>query len=209
MLGIAGLAFLAALLDLDETSFGRFMVSRPVVCAPLFAFILGDVRTGLWIGLSIELLWTSAIPMGAAIPYDITVLSILTVVWAMLALPGNEAALMIAMILALPTMMLFKKLELSLRYFNVKISHWVEKGVQAGEEKRIAKGVFIGLALYFIKAFVFFLAVIYPGKLLVALIYSQLPLPVITSLELVLWVLPVVGMGMMLVSFHNRFPCPK
>lgn len=209
MLGIIGLSFLAALLDLDESSFGRFMVSRPVVCAPLFAFLLGDVRTGLWIGLSIELLWTSAIPMGAAIPYDITVLSILTVVWGMLAMPGNEAALVVAMILALPAMMLFKRAEFALRYFNVRISHWVEKGVAEGKEGRIARGVMLGLGLYFLKAFIFFLAVMYPGKLLTAFIFSLLPPQAVSALTLVLGVLPAVGMGMMLVSFHNKFPCFK
>ena len=203
------LSMVAALFDLDESSFGRFMISRPIVVAPFFAWILGDIKTGLWIGLTIELLWTSAIPMGASIPYDTTVLSILTVVWGMLAAPGNDAALVVAMAIGLPAMMFFKRAELNLRYFNVKISHWVEKGVSAGNENRIGQGVFLGLLLYYMKALIFFLIVMYPGKVLVAFIFTRLPHNVISSFELLLWVLPVVGMGMMLVSFHDKFPCPK
>ena len=209
MAKIVILSLVAALFDLDESAFGRFMISRPIVVAPFFAWILGDIKTGLWIGLTIELLWTSAIPMGASIPYDITVLSILTVVWGMLAAPGNDAALIVAMAVGLPVMIFFKRAELNLRYFNIKISHWVEKGVNEGNEHRIAQGVLLGLILYYLKAFILFLIVLYPGKLLVAFIFARLPYNVVSSFELLLLVLPVVGLGMMLVSFHNKFPCPK
>ena len=58
----------AAVLSLDITAFGQFMVSRPIVSATLVGYMLGDANTGFWMGMTVELIWISAIPMGAAIP---------------------------------------------------------------------------------------------------------------------------------------------
>lgn len=203
------IAFIAAVLNLDVTAVGRVMVSRPIICAPLLGFILGDVRSGLLAGIIIELLWIRAIPMGAAIPYDTTVLAVMTVFWGMKAVPGSQGALVLAMALAIPVMVLHKRLEISLRYLNIRISHWVEKGVREGSEIRIGQGVFLGLAAYFLMSFVFYLAVLYPGQLLVTLIYNQLGQGMIKTLETAALLLPVAGIGILIVGYHSKFPCPK
>jgi PTS system mannose-specific IIC component len=48
------------------------MISRPIVAAPLVAWLLGDVSVGLQVGLMVELLWQARLPVGAAVPPDDT-----------------------------------------------------------------------------------------------------------------------------------------
>jgi PTS system mannose-specific IIC component len=57
---------------LDRTAAGQFMISRPIVAAPLTGLLLGDSLLGLQVGVLLELLWLGRLPVGAAIPPDDT-----------------------------------------------------------------------------------------------------------------------------------------
>jgi len=69
-------AGVALVCGLDRTAAFQIMISRPIVAAPLVAWLLGDVAVGLEIGLMVELLWLARLPVGAAIPPDDTQVSI-------------------------------------------------------------------------------------------------------------------------------------
>jgi len=47
--------FIRGLLSLDVSAWGQIMVSRPIVCGPLIGLLLGDLKTGLIIGVLLEL----------------------------------------------------------------------------------------------------------------------------------------------------------
>ncbi len=65
-------AGVAVFVGLDRTAAFQFMLSRPIVAAPLTGCLLGEPATGVQIGLVIELLWLGRLPIGAAIPPDDT-----------------------------------------------------------------------------------------------------------------------------------------
>ncbi|WP_432821102.1 PTS sugar transporter subunit IIC [Trichloromonas sp.] len=69
----AGIAILAGL---DRTAAMQFMVSRPIVAAPVTGFVLGDPWSGLQVGILIELMWLGRLPVGAAIPPDDTQIAV-------------------------------------------------------------------------------------------------------------------------------------
>lgn len=87
---------IAALVSLDVTAIGQFMICRPIVVGPLFGYLLGDVKAGLWIGMIVELLWVNSIPMGASVPPDITAMTILATVWGIAAVPGSNESTILA-----------------------------------------------------------------------------------------------------------------
>lgn len=201
------LCFLAAFLSLDTTAFGQFMISRPIVCAPLFGYLLGDIKTGLWMGMIVELMWSNIIPMGQAIPQDATSIAILSVIWGTKTFPGNKAAMIATLALAIPCGSLFKQFDILMRYYNVKIVHWVEKGILSGNDDRLNKGIYIGMFLFFIKAFIFYLILFYPGQWLIIEFFPKIPAQLLKGLELAWTVLPLTGMGFLLIAFyHNKFP---
>jgi len=210
MTQIICIAFIAALLSLDTTAFGQFMVSRPIVSATIIGYFLGNVMTGLWMGITVELIWIGSIPMGAAIPIETTAVAILSVVWAVMVRPFDRAGVILALALSIPAGMLFRKFDILVRYVNVKIMHWVEEGVMVGSEKRISIGIYSGLGLFFLKSFILYLIVIYPGQIAVNLLYHQLSHKILAGLRLAWVLLPVLGMGFLLVNTRDgKFPCNK
>jgi len=204
------LAALAAVLSLDITTFGQFMVSRPIVVGPLFGYLAGDIKTGLWVGMMVELIWVNAIPMGAAIPQDIMSVAILSTLWGLNTFGGQRSAMILALVLAVPAGILYKNLDIIFRYYNVRIVHWVEEGVISGNEQRIINGIYIGLLLSLLKAFFFYVIFIYAGQWLMLKIFYQLSPDIAGGLEFAWRLLPLVGFGSLLIMFRSsKFPCYK
>ena len=61
---LALLTFLGGLLALDGTSFGQFMVSRPLVAGTLTGWAVGDPVLGLLMGGILEFYFISVFPVG-------------------------------------------------------------------------------------------------------------------------------------------------
>ena len=45
------LCLLAALLELDTTYAGQWLISRPIIAGPLFGLITGDLMAGIQVGV--------------------------------------------------------------------------------------------------------------------------------------------------------------
>jgi mannose/fructose/N-acetylgalactosamine-specific phosphotransferase system component IIC len=59
-------ALLGAVLTLDGTSVGQFMISRPLVAATLAGWMAGSATTGAAIGVVLEALHLAVLPVGAS-----------------------------------------------------------------------------------------------------------------------------------------------
>lgn len=60
------LVFVGGLVGADSTSVGQFMISRPVVAATVGGLLVGDPQTGALVGLILEALNLTVLPVGAA-----------------------------------------------------------------------------------------------------------------------------------------------
>ncbi len=60
------LVLLGGLVALDSTSFGQFMLSRPIVAGALAGAVLGDPVTGLLVGAFLDLFILPVLPVGGA-----------------------------------------------------------------------------------------------------------------------------------------------
>jgi PTS system mannose-specific IIC component len=67
---------LAMVTGLDRIALLQFMISRPIVAAPLAGWIMGNPLVGLEVGTLLELLWLGRLPVGASIPPDDTQVAI-------------------------------------------------------------------------------------------------------------------------------------
>jgi mannose/fructose/N-acetylgalactosamine-specific phosphotransferase system component IIC len=61
------IGLLGSLLILDTTVAFQFLISQPLIACTLLGWFLGDAQLGLQIGVYLQLLWLSSIPVGAAI----------------------------------------------------------------------------------------------------------------------------------------------
>ena len=199
---------LAAFCSLNMTAFGQFMVSRPIFCGPLFGLLLGDITTGLWIGMIVELVWSNAVPLGVAIPIDVSSITILAVFWSCKNFGASadiQAAAMWGLVFAVPFAYLYREVEIAGRNFNIKVMRWVEKGVQEGKESRINSGIFIGLFLFIIRLFVFYGVVMFLCDYIYKGIFLQFTPFIHSGLKKAWYILPVLGFGAALYNFRSIF----
>jgi mannose/fructose/N-acetylgalactosamine-specific phosphotransferase system component IIC len=185
------------------------MVSRPIVVGPLFGYLLGDIMSGVWLGIIVEMVWVNVIPMGASVPPDTTAIAILSAAWGIRAVPHHSSAMVLALALAVPAAVLFRLIDVAQRYLHVRIARWVQEGKEDTLEKRVSYGVYAGFILFFLKAFIFYSLLIYPGTLLTREIYMHMPVVMTRGMALAWRVLPMVGLAYMLRNFNGSFLCFK
>lgn len=83
-----------------EYFLGTQMIQRPIVMGALVGLALGDLRQGLIIGASIELVFMGVAAIGAAIPPEVTAGGILGTAFAIKSGSGPEVALALALPIA-------------------------------------------------------------------------------------------------------------
>ncbi|MDR2860291.1 MAG: PTS sugar transporter subunit IIC [Elusimicrobiota bacterium] len=195
------LAFIAALFNTDMTGFGQFMLCRPIFCAPIFGYLTGDIGTGLWIGMIVEMIWINAVPLGSALPMDICSISILSVFWTNVYFPGLSSSGSAALVFALPFGFLCRYIDAFGRQLNTKIMHWVEEGIKDNKYSRVKDGIAAGLFLFIFKFFVFYIIAMPVGGKIYNLIYLQMPSFALNGLARAWFLLPVLGFGAVIYNF--------
>jgi mannose/fructose/N-acetylgalactosamine-specific phosphotransferase system component IIC len=201
------LALIASICALDVTAFGQFMLCRPIFCAPFFGYLMGDTNTGLWIGMIVELVWINSLPLGVAVPIDVASISILSVFWVCKFFTGSQSAAIWGIILAVPFAYFYRELDVLGRNFNIRIMHWVENGIRDGKESRINYGIVLGITIFFLRIYLFYIIVMTVGGWLFQGIYLQFPAFVTAGFKKAWYLLPVFGLGAALYNFRNvRLP---
>lgn len=86
------LAVLGAVLTVDHTTVGQFMISRPLVAGTLTGWLLGDPATGFALGILLELYLLVEFPVGGArYPEGAPATVVAVAAATSTALPGAEA----------------------------------------------------------------------------------------------------------------------
>lgn len=80
---------------------GTNMIQRPIVLGPLVGLVLGDLTAGITIGATLELFFLGAVSVGAYIPPNVIVGGVLGTAFAISTGQGTEAAITLAMPIAL------------------------------------------------------------------------------------------------------------
>ncbi|MCA6071939.1 MAG: PTS sugar transporter subunit IIC [Endomicrobium sp.] len=197
------LAFIGALCSSDITAFGQFMICRPIFCAPVIGFLMGDISTGLRIGMIVEMLWINAIPLGASVPIDVSLISVLSTFWVCRYFLGFQEEVILGIILAVPFAYLYREIDIFGRNFNTKIMHWIEKGIESGKYWRIDAGVITGLFLFVLRAFLFCIFAMIVGCWIYSSIYPQLPEFVLLGFKKAWYLMPIAGFGMVIYNFKS------
>lgn len=71
-LAIVLAALAGGIAAVERKALVQSMISRPIVIGPLVGWALGDATTGLFVGAPLELLWSGAANLGAALPHHET-----------------------------------------------------------------------------------------------------------------------------------------
>ncbi len=200
-------AMWAGLLSLDFTACGPFMISQPLVCAPLFGWLMGKVAVGVMIGGIVQLLWMDLSPIGVGIPYDATATAILAVFWATRPAQSSLSQVVLALIMAVPFGFLFRWVDQLARRVNTMIMHKVEQIPDEHLSSGLWLGILGGISWSWIRYTTLYAFVFGLGHLIWHhLAYSPRLTPIDQGLTMAIILLPVAGMGVTLELFLSDDP---
>lgn len=147
MLLQAFLVGLAAAIGQSDYLLGTAMVERPIVLGAIVGIFLGDIPTGVIVGFQLELAFMGVWQVGAAVPPNVIVGSVLGTAFAITMGAGPETALTIAM----PTAVLAGMFD-SLMYSVVTppMAVWADRGAEKDDPKTIAAAMWTNGILYII-----------------------------------------------------------
>lgn len=107
---------------------GTLYMFRPIVICPLVGLALGDLQTGLAVGASLELLFMGSISIGAYVPPNETIGGVLACAFAISLGEGTEAAIALAMPIAVLSLAIGNLLQPIWPFFVDKADSFAKKG---------------------------------------------------------------------------------
>jgi PTS system mannose-specific IIC component len=199
-------AGVALVCGLDRIAALQIMISRPIVAAPLAAWLLGDVAVGLEIGLMIELLWLARLPVGAAIPPDDTQVAIASTVLAislgkLLGQSGLEYQLL-CLLVTLPFGKLGQFFERFARQYNGRKVAQSDKLLEAGHFAAIEQAHRMGLCCFALAALGTYFVIICGGLVMVPILAPLLLTSLEATSEWLRLALPLVGIAIILGTIN-------
>ena len=107
---------------------GTLYMFRPIVMCPLVGLALGDLQTALAVGASLELLFMGSISIGAYVPPNETIGGVLACAFAISLGEGTEAAIALAMPIAVLSLAIGNLLQPIWPFFVDKADAFAKKG---------------------------------------------------------------------------------
>ena len=202
MIGLAFMAWLTVLICYGGNwVLGQCMIARPLVVGLVAGILMGDIKTGVIIGASLEAIFMGAVNIGGAISAEPVTATTLAVAFTVGAGIDQSAAITLAVPVGVVTAFL------SIAMNNVVLALFTapfDKMAADGNEKGLAVQHFL---LWFFKYAAFGLIAflgVYIGAEPVAAIVNQIPANVMSGLNAVGALLPAVGMALLLQMLWSK-----
>lgn len=181
--------------------FGQCMLDRPIVVSALVGLALGDLKTGVIIGASLEAAFLGAINVGGAISANPAVGAVFGTGFAIILGGGTKVALA----LGIPIGILGALVEILGNSVNSFFASKFDRLAAEGDEKGIIKLHFGLWALtkgLFFSIIVFF-SVLYGSKAIASFVDS-IPKVVMSGLSITAGLLPAIGFAMLLRMLWDK-----
>jgi len=194
ILSIVGVALVGGIIGLDRTAAGQFMVSQPIVAAPITGWFLGDVTTGLVIGAVLELIWVLDAPVGTFVPANASIGAVSATAIAILGSGGTALPDVIGFSILLTTVMvpLTMMFDAIVRKQNSGLAEYALAAQGEDVSRKLALAHLSGLVVFFMKSFILYLIVL-PAGLAAVLLFARMPKHFHSAMALFVKLLPLLG----------------
>lgn len=167
---------------------------RPVVTGMVVGLILGDVKTGLIVGATLEFVWMGAVPLAGAQPPNVVIGGIIGSAFAILAKQDPQVAVGIAVPFAVAVQ---GAITLFFTIFS-PVMHKADEYAKEADTKGIERINYLAMLILFVfYAIVAFLPV-YFGAESAQRIVESMPVWLISGLEIAGGMMPAIGFAMLL-----------
>jgi len=159
------LGLVAGLASLERKGFLQAMLSRPVALGPIVGLALGDVSSGLFVGIPLELLWLGSVNVGAILPVHEALGTAAAVGGSVLAVGALRAVgfhgpallpavAVVAVAVGAPFALLGRRADRLVEAWNERLCLLAERDLSAGDLSGAVRCNLYGLATPFAVAFV-------------------------------------------------------
>ncbi|MEG1287115.1 PTS N-acetylgalactosamine transporter subunit IIC [Clostridium sp.] len=173
---------------------GLTHIHRPLVTGLVVGLILGDMKTGLIVGATLELVWMGMVPLAGAQPPNVVIGGIIGTSIAILADLDPSAAVGIAVPFAVAAQ---AGITLLFTAFS-PVMHKADKYAAAGDTAGIDKINYMGMGVLFISYFLCGFLPIFFGADKAADMVAMIPEPLIAGLSVAGGMMPAIGFAMLL-----------
>lgn len=181
----------AGLCSIDDMA--TQLIRRPLLIATVVGLIMGDLKTGLLIGATLEVMWMGIGNVGAySAPDMITGTAIGT------ALGISSGGVATAVALAVPTSLLAQQLLVLYKSGIIALNPIANRMAEEGDFDKLFKINYVPMAIVFlIRAVPTFLAV-YLGAGVIDQVVAALPDVIMNGLGIAGKIIPAVGIGLLM-----------
>lgn len=185
----------------DSRLIGRQNIGRPLILSTLTGLVLGDMKQGIILGASLELMSMGFVAIGAAGPPNMQLGSIIATAFAILSGTTTEEALS----LAIPVAVAGEFMSVLMRMVIAQFSHVADKAIDEGKCK---KAIHIHLWWSFIfnglEYFVLVFLAVYLGTDLVSNFVDAIPEVITKGLTVSGNLLSALGFAMLLSTMLSK-----
>ena len=180
---------------------GTAMLGRPLVLGALVGIILGDVKTGVMIGFQLELVFMGIYAIGASIPPDMIVGSVLGTAFAITTGNGMETAITIAMPAAILSAFV---VNLFYGVITPIMARAADRFAEEGKYKKI-EAIFLSNGFLFDLTFavIAFVAFLFGGDAVQAVV-SAIPGWLTSGITIAAGILPALGFAQLISMIMSR-----
>jgi mannose/fructose/N-acetylgalactosamine-specific phosphotransferase system component IIC len=194
VLAISLVAGIAALSELP------IMLLPPVVAMPLFVgpvvgLILGDVTTGLIVGMSLQLVWLGLTSIGGTVPPDKIIGTTLATALVIVGRLTYEAALAVV----LPAALIGQAFGIAVQTINSFLAHWADRYAREANMGGVTMTMWLGNLLLFLVRFVPVMLALGLGTGAAQSLVASIPEWVTHDIGVGGAILPTVGFALLLI----------
>lgn len=179
--------------------FVNFQTTQPVVCGALTGLLLGDFKTGIIIGGTLQLVYMGIVGVGAAIPVNKTTATTVTTALCII----TKIDMQTAVALAVPVSVLGQLGRMVAWTLNTPLMHIADKYAEKAEFKKMTRLQLVGSLVFFLTEFIPVFLCIYFGSSFVTMVNDNMPVWISEWLKAATGMLPALGFGMLLSMMYK------
>lgn len=188
------LIFVVAFFGYMHSYWGSTMHNRPIVVSTLVGLVLGDIKTGITIGATLELAFLGAVPIGASNPPDMV--SGAAIATAFVILSGQEIGTAVTLAITIATLVALID-NVLMMFVLTEAGHIADKYAAQGDCNKLDMVVRVAsIGNKVVLALVVALGYYY-GIPVIEQVLTVIPEFIIHGMDVVAGLLPAVGVAML------------
>ncbi|MHA0276394.1 PTS mannose/fructose/sorbose/N-acetylgalactosamine transporter subunit IIC [Enterobacter ludwigii] len=181
---------------------GWYLISRPLVSGMLVGLILGDVKTGIMIGVAVQAVYIAMVTPGGSMPADLNFVAYPAIALGILSGKGPEVAVALAATIGIAGTILFNAMMVLNSFWN----HRADVALELGDER----GIYLNSAVWpqvmnFVLRFVPTFIAVYFGAQYISGFMDSLPGIVLSTMNVLGGILPAVGIAILLKQIIKSY----